>query len=59
MFLKDIIAKKKIKLGKYKVGGFDSEISMETYGPILRIPGSVITLQNVDDPKFWGNQVKK
>jgi ribose transport system substrate-binding protein len=59
MFLKDIIAKKKLKLGKYKVGGFDSELSEETYGPILRIPGSVITLKNVDDPKFWGNQVKK
>jgi ribose transport system substrate-binding protein len=58
MFLKDIIAKKKFKLGKYKVGGFDSELSEEPYGPILRIPGSVITLKNVDDPKFWGNQVK-
>jgi len=59
MFLKDIIAKKPIKLGKYKVGGFDSELTEESYGPILRIPGSVITLKNVDDPKFWGNQVKK
>jgi len=59
MFLKDIIAKKQLKLGKYTVGGFESELSMETYGPILRIPGSVITLQNVEDPKFWGNQVKK
>jgi len=58
MFLKDIIAKKKIKPGKYKVGGFESELTEESNGPILRIPGSVITLKNVDDPKFWGNQVK-
>jgi ribose transport system substrate-binding protein len=59
MFLKDIIAKKKLKLGKYTVGGFESELSEESYGPILRIPGSVITLSNVNDSKFWGNQVKK
>jgi ribose transport system substrate-binding protein len=59
MFLADVIAQKKIKLGKYKVGGFDSELAMESYGPILRIPGSVITMKNVDDMKFWGNQVKK
>jgi len=32
---------------------------MQPYGPELRIPGSVITLENVDDPKFWGNQVGK
>ena len=59
MFLKDIIAKKKLKLGNYTVGGFPSVLEQESYGPILRIPGSVITLKNVDDPKFWGNQVKK
>jgi ribose transport system substrate-binding protein len=59
MFLKDIIAKKKLKLGNYTVGGFPSVLEQESYGPILRIPGSVITLKNVNDPKFWGNQVKK
>jgi len=59
MFLKDIIAKKKIKLGNYTVGGFPSVLEEESYGPVLRIPGSVITMKNVDDPKFWGNQAKK
>lgn len=59
MFLKDVIAKKSIKEGPYKVGGFDSELVEQKYGPELRIPGSVITLKNVDDPKFWGNQVSE
>jgi ribose transport system substrate-binding protein len=59
MFLEQIIAKKPLKMGNYTVGGFKSVLSEESYGPVLRIPGSVITKANVDDPKFWGNQVKK
>lgn len=59
MFLDDVISKKKIETGKYTVMGFESELVMQPYGPELRIPGSVITLENVDDPKFWGNQVGK
>ncbi|MBA7705650.1 hypothetical protein ES703_114483 [subsurface metagenome] len=59
MFLDDVISKKKIETGKYTVMGFESDLVMQPYGPELRIPGSVITLENVDDPKFWGNQVGK
>jgi ribose transport system substrate-binding protein len=59
MFLEDVIAKKEIKTGTYTVGGFESELVEQKYGPELRIPGSVITKENVDDPKFWGNQVGK
>ena len=59
MFLEDAIAKKEIKTGTYTVGGFESELVVQSYGPELRIPGSVITQENVDDPKFWGNQVGK
>ncbi len=59
MFLKDVIDKQEIKTGAYTVGGFESELVEQKYGPELRIPGSVITQGNVDDSKFWGNQVKK
>lgn len=59
MFLEDVIAKKRIEPGDYTVGGFKSELVEQKYGPELRIPGSIITKANVDDPKFWGNQVKK
>jgi len=57
MFLDDVISKKKIKAGTYSVGGFESDLVEKPYGPELMIPGSVITTANVDDPKFWGNQV--
>jgi len=59
MFLEDVIAKKRIKPGEYTVGGFKSKLVEQPYGPELRIPGSVITKANVEDPKLWGNQVKK
>lgn len=59
MFLEDVIAKKEIKAGAYTVGGFKSQLVEQSYGPELQIPGSVITKENVDDPKFWGNQVEK
>jgi ribose transport system substrate-binding protein len=59
MFLDDVIAKKAIKPGTYTVGGFESDLVVKPYGPELMIPGSVITKSNVDDKKFWGNQVGK
>ena len=58
MFLDDIVGNKSLKAGEYTVGGFKSKLVMQPYGPELQIPGSVITKQNVDDPKFWANQVK-
>jgi ribose transport system substrate-binding protein len=59
MFLDDVIAGKEIKPGTYTVGGFESDLVIKEYGPELMIPGSVITKDNVDDKKFWGNQVGK
>ena len=59
MFLEDIIAKKKLEAGSYTVGGFESQLVIQKYGPELRIPGSVITKDNVDDPRFWGNSAGK
>jgi ribose transport system substrate-binding protein len=57
MFLDDVIAGKEIKSGTYTVGGFEADVVIKEYGPELMIPGSVITKENVDDKKFWGNQV--
>lgn len=57
MFLDDIIQGKKIELGSYEVMGIPAEIIEQPYGLELRISGSVINADNVDDPLFWGNQV--
>ena len=35
--------------------GLPSELTIESWGPNLKIPGAAITKANVDDPKFWGN----
>jgi ribose transport system substrate-binding protein len=59
VFLDDIIAKKELKPGKYTVGGLESELVVQPYGPEIRIPGTAITKENVDEPRFWGNQVGK
>ena len=59
MFLDDIISKKRIEPGEYMVGGFKSKIVEQRYGLELQVPGTPITSKNVDDPKFWGNQVGK
>lgn len=59
MFLDQIVNRQCPKPGTYDVGGFESTLSYEDYGPVLRIPGSVITLENVDDPKWWGNQARE
>ena len=35
--------------------GCQSELTIESWGPNIKIPGAAITKDNVDDPKFWGN----
>jgi len=59
MFLDQIVNRQCPKPGTYDVGGFESALTYEDYGPVLRIPGSVITIENVDDPRWWGNQARK
>lgn len=59
MFLDDIIQGKEIELGSYEVLGIPAELIEQPYGLELRISGSIINIDNVDDPKFWGNQVGK
>jgi len=55
MFLDHVISKTPMKPGMYDVVGLQSELSMEKWGPNLRVPGGVITKDNVNEPKFWGN----
>ena len=35
--------------------GLDGELTKESWGPNIKIPGAAITKDNVDDPRFWGN----
>jgi len=57
MFLDDIIKGNEIELGSYEVLGIPAELVKESYGLELRISGSVVKAENVNDPMFWGNQV--
>ena len=56
MFADKVVNGEAIKAGTYPVLGLESELTDETWGPNIKIPGAAITAENVDDPKFWGNQ---
>jgi ribose transport system substrate-binding protein len=55
MFADKVVNKQEIKPGKYSVLGLESEITIESWGPNLKIPGAAITKENVDESRFWGN----
>lgn len=55
MFADKVVNKEKIEPGTYDVTGLESELTIEAWGPNLKIPGAAITEDNVDDPRFWGN----
>ncbi len=55
MFADKVIDKKEIKPGKVKVLGLNSEVTIEAWGPNIKIPGAAITKANVDESRFWGN----
>ncbi len=55
MFADKVVNKQEIKAGTYNVLGLDSVLTIETWGPNLKIPGAAITKDNVDEPRFWGN----
>jgi ribose transport system substrate-binding protein len=55
MFADKVVNKEEIKPGSYDVTGLKSELTIESWGPNLKIPGAAITKDNVDDPRFWGN----
>jgi ribose transport system substrate-binding protein len=55
MFADKVVNKQPIKAGSYKVLGLDSTLTVESWGPNIKIPGAAITKDNVDEPRFWGN----
>ena len=55
MFTPMILAGKTPEPGTYDVTGLESELTIEDWGPNLKIPGAAITEDNVDDTRFWGN----
>jgi ribose transport system substrate-binding protein len=55
MFTPMILAGKTPEPGSYDVVGLKSELTIEDWGPNLKIPGAAITKDNVDDTRFWGN----
>lgn len=55
MFADAVVGKKSIAAGQHKVLGLDSVVTLEPWGPNLKIPGAAITKENVDEPQFWGN----
>ena len=55
MFADKVVNKEEIKAGDYDVTGLPSVVTIESWGPNIKIPGAAITKDNVDDPKFWGN----
>ena len=55
MFADKVVNKEEIKPGTYDITGLSSTLTIESWGPNIKIPGAAITRDNVDDPKFWGN----
>lgn len=55
MFADKVVNKEEIKPGNYQVLGLDSVMTIEKWGPNIKIPGAAITKENVDEPRFWGN----
>ena len=55
MFADKVVNKQEIKPGNYKVLGLDAVVTIEKWGPNIKIPGAAITKDNVDEPRFWGN----
>ena len=55
MFTPMILDGKTPEPGTYDVVGLKSELTIEEWGPNLKIPGAAITAENVDDTRFWGN----
>jgi ribose transport system substrate-binding protein len=55
MFMDKIVGKQEIKPGEYDVLGLTGTLTIESWGPNIRLPGAAITKDNVEDPAFWGN----
>jgi ABC-type sugar transport system substrate-binding protein len=54
-FLPQILEHKKLEAGTYELKGIQASLKIETWGPTLYLPGEIITRENVDNSKLWGN----
>lgn len=55
MFMDKIVKGEELKPGMYDVLGLQSELTLESWGANIKIPGAAITKDTVDKPTFWGN----
>lgn len=55
MFADKVVNGEEIEPGTYDVLGLESVVTIEEWGPTIKIPGAAITPENVDEPQFWGN----
>jgi ribose transport system substrate-binding protein len=55
IFADKVVNHEVIQPGTYDITGLESELTIEDWGPNIKIPGAAITSENVDDPAFWGN----
>ncbi|MEP7239272.1 MAG: sugar ABC transporter substrate-binding protein [Devosia sp.] len=55
MFMDRIVAHQEIKAGEYDVLGLKGVVTIEAWGPNIKVPGTAIDKDNVDNPAFWGN----
>ncbi len=55
LFIDKLIAGEALAPGVYDVLGHQAELTQEPWGMTLKIPGTAIRKDNVDDPQFWGN----
>lgn len=55
MFVDKVVNHEEIVAGTYDVLGLQSVVTIEAWGPNIKIPGAAITPENVDDTTFWGN----
>jgi len=55
IFADKVVNHEELQPGTYDITGLQSELTIEDWGPNIKIPGTAITLENVDNPAFWGN----
>ena len=55
MFMDKIVNHQEIKAGEYDVLGLKGVVTIEAWGPNIKVPGAAIDKDNVDNPAFWGN----
>jgi ribose transport system substrate-binding protein len=55
MFMDKVVNKEPIEAGEYDVLGLMGILTIEEWGPNIRLPGAAITMENIDNPAFWGN----